>query len=521
MVTGGWLMERGLQDSVYDRARLFDDVKMHVARYYVDTVDQRDLYQKALDGMLYELHDPHSVFLTPDRLRKLTESTSGRYGGIGVQIEPRDGWITVVSALPETPAERAGINTGDRIVDIDGKPTKGLTPDEAMKSLRGEPGTDVHLTLERPGLATPIPVTLTRREIKVRAVQHTALLREGVGYLGLTNVFSENMDDEVRAAVERLRSQGMRELVIDLRGNPGGLLDQGVAVSDLFLDPGQRIVSMKGRTPDANREYTDRAPQRWPELPIVVLIDSGSASASEIFAGALQDHDRAVLVGTTSYGKGSAQSLFPMANGGALKLTTARWFTPSGRSISRPHKRPGDDSGDEEESEDDSAAARPEFRTDGGRTVYGGGGITPDVVVTDTARSAAELAFQRALGKNVAQFRDALADYALTVKTAHAVTSPDFAVTPAMLEELWRRMEKRGIAINKDVYDDAAPLVSRLLGYEITRYAFGPEAEFQRQLTNDGTLQVALGLATGAHTQKELLQRSERAAKASGAKPRP
>lgn len=517
LVTGGWLMERGLHagDSVYDRARLFDDVMTHVARYYVDTVDQRALYQKALDGMLYELHDPYSVYLTPERLQKLTESTSGRYGGIGIQIEPQNGWITVVSVLPETPAEHAGMTAGDRIVAIDGKPTRGLSADEAMKVLRGDPGTPVRLTLERPGTAQPVPLAITRREIRVRAVQHATLLRDGVGYLGLTNVFSENMDDEVRDAVDQLRAKGMRQLVIDLRGNPGGLLDQGVAVADLFLDPGERIVSMKGRTSDANREYVDRFPQKWPQLPIVVLVDSGSASASEIFAGALQDHDRAVLVGTTTYGKGSAQSLFPMENGGALKLTTARWFTPSGRSITRPHGHPDDDAADDEDAPDDgdSTAARPKYRTDDGRTVFGGGGITPDVIIVDTAHTAAELALQRALGKQVPQFRDAMAEYALALKGSRAVPTPSFTVTPSMLDELWRRMQKHGIAIDRSLYDDAAPLVGRLLGYQIARDVFGADAEFERELTDDRTLQTALQLASGATTEKELLQRAEHAPK--------
>src|SRR5918912_570141 len=190
MATGGWLVQRGLHggDGIYNRARLFDDVMQHVARFYVDTVGEAALYQKAVDGMLYELHDPHSVYLSGDRLRRLTESTSGRYGGVGIQIEPREGWIVVVAALPGTPAEQAGGQIGDRIVEIEGKSTQGWTSDEAMKALRGAPGSDVRFTLERAG--ERVPVTVTRREIHLHAVQHASLLRDHVGYVDV-GVFSE------------------------------------------------------------------------------------------------------------------------------------------------------------------------------------------------------------------------------------------------------------------------------------------------------------------------------------------
>src|SRR5918999_896753 len=336
LVSGGWLLQQGMTEGgrALDRARLFDDVFEHVSQYYVDSVPQSSLYEKAVDGLLHELNDPHSVYLTGDRLRRLTESTTGNYAGVGVQIDVRDGWITVVSALPGTPAARAGLEGGDRIVAIDSVATEGWSSDEASRALRGEDGTRVLLTIERPGVPQRFPVPVTRREIHIPSVQHAVMLEPGTGYIDLT-VFSESSADEIERAVEQLRSQGMRELILDLRDNPGGLLDQGVAVSDLFLDRGEKIVSMRGRTPDANREFVDRAAQRWKDLPVVVLVNESSASASEIVAGALQDHDRAVIVGRTSYGKGSAQSLFPLAGGGALKLTTALWFTPVGRSINK------------------------------------------------------------------------------------------------------------------------------------------------------------------------------------------
>jgi carboxyl-terminal processing protease len=332
------------------------------------------------------------------------------------------------------------------------------------------------------------------------------MLGDGIGYVELV-VFSESTAQELRDNIERLRAKGMKTLVLDLRSNPGGLLDQGVTASDLFLDQGAKIVSMRGRTRDATREFLDEAPQRWPDLPIVALVDSASASASEILAGALQDHDRAVLVGTTTYGKGSAQSVYHMGEGGALKLTTALWYTPSGRSINRPAS--DDDDADDDGAGDGATPPRREtFRTDAGRLVYGGGGITPDVIVADSTLPESDLDFQRALGRNFAAFQDVVAQQAITLKTSRAVTSPAFVVSPAMRDDLWKRLQARGIKIDRPTFDAATPYVDRTLGYQITRYAFGPDAQFWRVLHDDRTLATALELARGAGSQRDLIARA-------------
>ena len=280
----------------------------------------------------------------------------------------RDGWLIVVAPLPGGPAERAGLQPGDRIIEIGGKLTKGWTNEEASKVLRGKLGTMVTLKIERPGVSNPIDLKVQRMTIHQSAVRRASLLGEGVGYIDL-KAFSDSTAKELNGAIASLLARGMKTLVLDLRTNPGGLLNQGVKVSDLFLDPGQKIVSMRGRLPEANREYADTAKQRWAQLPLLVLVDGRSASAAEIVAGALQDHDRAVIIGTPTYGKGSAQSIIPFGADGGLKITTARWFTPAGRSIAK--KPPADDA------DDATPARRERFRTDAGRTVYGGGGITP------------------------------------------------------------------------------------------------------------------------------------------------
>ena len=521
LVTGGWFLQRGLDGSAtaVNGVRLFDQVVSHVADRFVDSLSRDSIYQDALQGMLRELKDPYTVFLSGDRLARLNENTSGRYAGLGVQIDVRDGWITVVSPLPDSPAERAGIQTGDRIVEMEGRSTEGWTVDEAQRELRGPKGSRVNIMVERPGLESLLPFRLTRADIQVHAVRRTDLLPGNVGYLDI-DVFSEQTASELEKEINNMRKRGLRALILDLRGNPGGLLEQGVAVSDLFLNRGQEIVSMRGRAYGATRDFQDEEQQPWPDLPMVILVDEGSASASEIVAGALQDHDRAVILGETTFGKGSAQSVFAMADGGALKITTARWFTPVGRSIQKPH--PSED----EDAQDQGDAARPTiagetpladrtaYRTDGGRVIYGGGGITPDLLISDDPGDQL-LEFQRGLGDQVGHFRDALTAFALSLKTSRGVPSPDFRVTPEMREAFRQVLARRGIAIDRAEWDRASPFITRLLTYEIARYVFGVQPELRRRLEEDRVVITARELLTGGVTQRTVLERAaaKRAAK--------
>jgi carboxyl-terminal processing protease len=308
----------------------------------------------------------------------------------------------------------------------------------------------------------------------------------------------------------------MQSLVLDLRGNPGGLVEQGAAVADLFLDAGQQIVTLRGRTADANRTFTDRKAQRWPGLPLVVLVDRGSASASEIVAGALQDHDRAVVVGTTTYGKGSAQSVFEAGSAGALKLTTSLWYTPIGRSISIRHEdddaprvRRRSATTDTAGGASDSAVAlRETFKTDKGRVVYGGGGITPDVIARDSTAIVQGAALQAALGTAVPTVRDALTAMALQLKSDGGVADPAFPVTPAMRATLLAGARTRGAALADSIFEQNSSVVNRLIGYEVTRYVFGRDAEFMRRSGDDPVMQRALSLLRAAPTRDELLVRA-------------
>ena len=516
LVSGGWFLQRETEPagSVYQQARLFEDVLAHVSDYYVDSLDEGKLYQMAIDGMLDQLKDPYSVFLKPEDFRQLSEATSGNYSGLGIQIDVREGWITVVAPLPDTPAERAGIQTSDRIIALDGRSTEGWKQDQAVKELRGPAGTSAELTIKRAGVEQPIKFKLTRATIHIRSVQVAMMLDNHVGYLSLAPV-NETSAREVSQAVDTLLKQGMKSLIFDLRGNPGGLLDQGVAVSDLFLDPDKEIVETRGRAPGSTREFRDSKPQQWAHLPIVVMVNGGSASAAEIIAGALQDHDRALVIGTPTFGKGLVQSFWRLTPETGLKLTTARWYTPSGRTIQRVTHN---------EAEQDSIViaaqrgqdAKPDttllFHTDGGRPVYGGGGIRPDLYVIADTFTTAERAFARALGEKTPVYRDALASYALELKEGHKLPSANFTVTDAMVDEIVRRMRAHGAQLPDSVVAGARTLISQELGYEAARYVFGRAVEVRRRFGDDLQVQRALALAEKAKSPQDLLTLATRAA---------
>lgn len=510
LVMGGWLLQRGVEttDDGIRSAKLFEQVLEHVATQFVDTLSQEQLYEKAISGLMDELDDPNSAYLSAARLTRLDESTSGNYAGLGIQIDSRERWITIIAPLPGTPGERAGLETGDRIIAIDGEPTEGMQPDEARRALRGEPGSRVALTVDRPGVSDPLVFRITRAVIHAPSVRRASMLRPGVGYVDV-NVFSDSTTVELKAAVDDLRRQGMESMILDLRGNPGGLLEQGIAVADLFLDGGDTIVATLGRTPSATETYIDRTAQKWPSLRMLVLVDRGSASASEIVAGALQDHDRALLIGETSYGKGSAQSVYRLPNGAAVKITTARWYTPSGRSIQGPTIDPADQLAFADEDEPAIRAEPERFRTDGGRTVLGGGGIAPDVNAKGPEADSAAMRVQQALGADVPRFRDAIIEFALDIKERGTVRSRDFVVTNAMLEELRNRLSADSIMIPREAWDAGTPVVSRLLGAEIARYVFGPQAEFVRRADQDPVLARALELAAEAGSTADLLARAD------------
>lgn len=324
--------QEGGNTETYRLLSLFGRIFEIVRADYVQPVPDRDLIENALNGMLTGL-DPHSSYMTPKAFRDMQAETRGRFGGLGLEVTQENGLIKVVSPIDETPASRAGIKPGDLIVLLDGKSVQGISLTEAVDQMRGNPGTSIRLTIKRAGVDKPIEVNLTREIIHTKVVRQR--LVDDVGYIRLTS-FDEQASTALRQAVNTLQQQAgnhLRGFVLDLRNNPGGLLDQAVAVSNEFLDGGE-IVSTRGRhTDDAQSWYAKPSHDLINGLPLVVLVNSGSASASEIVAGALQDDHRAVLLGTRSFGKGSVQTVIPLEGDGAIRLTTARYYTPSGRSI--------------------------------------------------------------------------------------------------------------------------------------------------------------------------------------------
>jgi len=513
--SGGWLLQRGGEraGNVYQKARLFENVVAYLSEYYVDSLDEGRLYDLAIDGMLKELKDPYTSFLRAEDFRDLTVSTTGNYGGLGIRIEPNDGWIQVVQPLPDTPAERLGVQAGDRIVEVDGESTHEWSSDKAVNRLRGEPGSSVTITIVRAGVPEPVKFTITRERIHVASVEGGAVMPGGVGFVRLLGV-SEASAQELSAEIERLRGEGARSLILDLRNNPGGLLNEGVAVADLFLDRGQLVVETRGRAPGASGVFKASRQQAWPDMPIVLLVNGNSASASEIIAGALQDHDRALVLGTITFGKGLVQSVVELGPGPqALKLTTGRWFTPSGRQLERParHGAVLVASADQDAVVDTAAAdsARPKFYTDAGRVVLGGGGITPDRIVRPDSLSTGEQAFARVLGSRIPEYRAALSSFALDIKGRNGVTNPDFPITAVMRRGLIAQMRERGIDLPDSIFAGATELLDEQLGDEITRYVFGRPAEIRRQVARDAQVRAATTVLGRARTPAELFALAE------------
>lgn len=319
------------RDSTYESLKLFSDVLEQIEKNYVESIDTSELIEKAIHGMMRDL-DPHSAFLPPDAFKGLQEDTRGEFGGIGIVISKQNDLLTVISPMEGTPAYRAGIKAKDVITKVDGQPTRDMMLWEAVKLMRGEPGTSVIITVRREGVEKSLEFTLQREVIPLESVRY-ATPKPGYGYLWITN-FREKTTDETRNALAALKADNgeLKGLILDLRDNPGGLLSQAISVSDLFLEKGD-IVSMRGRDDKEMEVYQAGAGPEKYDFPIVVLINSGSASAAEIVAGALQDNKRALVIGTASFGKGSVQTVRPLRNGYALKYTIARYYTPSGASI--------------------------------------------------------------------------------------------------------------------------------------------------------------------------------------------
>ncbi len=323
--------EKKKKDDLYRQVELFSDTLAIVQSEYVDEVEPKNLIYGSLKGMLSSL-DPHSQFMDPDAYSELKVDTEGKFGGLGIEITVKDGLLTIVTPIEGTPAWKAGLKTNDRIVKINNELTRDMTLTDAVKRMRGKVGEAVNITILRESEKKLLEFKIVRDIIKINNIKEAKILEDGIGYIRIVE-FRDNTAKDTDAALENLKKQGMNALIVDLRNNPGGLLDAAVKVTEKFLDKNKMIVYTKGRRSSQNMEFVSRAAHPVTDLPMAVIINEGSASGSEIMAGALQDHKRAIILGTRSFGKGSVQTVIPLSDGSALRLTTSRYFTPSGRQI--------------------------------------------------------------------------------------------------------------------------------------------------------------------------------------------
>ncbi len=395
LVAGTANSPKATTEEINNEFRKIDRLLKIVDYFYVEDADLKKVMEGALKGMLEEL-DPHSQYIEPEKQKEVDEDFNGEFGGIGIEFEIKDKFLTVVSPIPDTPSEELGIQPGDRIIRIDDENAYDITTQEVFKRLKGKVGTDVKVTIQRNGEKKPLDFNITRAKIPIYSVTAKCLLEDGItGYIRI-NRFAKKTAAEVKEALEFLSQHKMQRLILDLRGNPGGLMDQAIKIADMFLKKGEKIVYTKGKLKQFDQDYyATSADNTYDNLPLIVLIDAGSASASEIVSGALQDHDRAYIVGVQSFGKGLVQRPFDFQDGSVARITIARYYTPTGRLIQRPYDngkaaayyldRYLDESllSDKEKAKRDSIKKANTFYTlKKHRLVYGGGGITPDSIVT-------------------------------------------------------------------------------------------------------------------------------------------
>lgn len=496
-----------------DGARLFAQVLQRIEDSAVDSLSRSVIYEKAARGLVKILRDPYADLYSPEELASFQRNTlRNKYGGLGMSIEPQEGGTVVGRVFPNTPAANGGVQAGDRIVQVDSVRVTGLRLDEVSALLLGQPGTQVEAIFQRPGLTQNIRTRFTRAIIRIPAVPFALMLDGTVGYIPLQS-FNESGSGDVERAVTELRAKGARAFVVDVRGNGGGSLEEALEIGNLFLRPGQEIASVRhrGREPEV---YRANRPSLIDSMPIVVMVDERSASASEIVAGTLQDHDRALVIGTTSFGKGLVQTLFPLDGGWAIKLTTGKWYTPSGRSIQAEHDRLEDDRFVEYAPDpppgDTTERQRPVFKSDGGRPILGGGGVTPDLIVTPDTTTPPERELLRAVGPQSQIWLQVLSKYAADqIPTLQR----DFTVTAAMRDEFLARLLKAGVPVTRAQFEAAPALVNRTMERRLAEIVFGDSTAFRRTMPKDPQIQAALALLRRNPTQRQLLALAEQAAK--------
>ena len=495
-----------LSDATRDGLELYSEVITRAREAYGGDVTYRDLVFASIQGMLRGL-DPHTSFLSPEAYSQMREKQQATFYGLGILVGLRNGRLTVISPIDGSPASRLGIRAGDIIDLIEGSPTSKMTLDEAVSKLKGPKGTEVHITILRTSLPEPLELTVVRDEIPQNTVRYGYMLAPGTGYVAVSD-FSRSTADELERALARLREQGMERLILDLRNNGGGLLDQAIEVSDQFLPKGSSIVETRGRVRDSRQAFEAAGRHSTFGLPLIVLVNSGTASAAEIVSGAIQDHDAGLVVGTPTWGKGLVQTVYNLAYGAGLALTTAKYYTPSGRLIQRDYHSYFDYYTRADVEPVEGAAPRPPdseaFATDLGRAVYGGGGITPDVVA-EPVEIAPYLQFLLA--------RAAFFNFGVDYARRHPEVDREWRPGPEIVDEFAAWIVAQKIDSAAEVATGLADethrtFAARQVRGEVMAARYGIEAQHPVLAEGDAQIQAALGLFPRA--TELLAQRTER-----------
>ena len=493
-------------DSIYEQFNKYKEVLSLTEKYYVDDVDTQKLTEAAINGVLGQL-DPHSVYIPAKELTRVTEEFQGSFEGIGIEYQVLNDTLLVVAPIVGGPSEALGIQSGDKIIRINDSSSVGISQEGVQKKLRGPKGTKVRVAIVRVGIKGVLDFEIVRDKIPLYTIDASFMVDEQTGYVNV-NRFAAKTHDEFMSALERLSSQGMKRLIVDLRSNPGGYLEQAYKMMDELMPKGRKIVYTKGRRPEFDEEYISTGAGRYKDLSLMILVNNGSASASEIVAGAVQDWDRGLIVGETTFGKGLVQRQFDLRDGSALRLTTARYYTPSGRLIQRaydqdkvkyarePFER-SENEGDNVTHEAEKASTHPPYKTMGGRVVYGGGGITPDYIVKSDRLTEYTVQLR---SRNV--FLQYAEDYLSREGTAlknrfgkdPGRFAAEFQVTPAMLEEIQAIAKTKGITFDKDQYEKDVRFVKMFTRAFLARSLWGNEGSARVMLGEDNQFKKAMEL---------------------------
>ena len=494
------------QDQVPDQYKVFSAALTAIEANYVGTPESDRLVYGAISGMLQTL-DPHSSFMDPRSYAQMRERQEGRYYGLGITIQVLDGEITVAALFEGAPAYQKGMRRGDVIARITGEDTKGWTTEQAVRKLRGPKGTPVAIAIKRSGFADLIPLEVIRDEVQMPTVAAMFLLNPTTGYVRVSE-FGENTDAELGRALRELTRQGMKQLVLDLRNNPGGALDQAIKVSNRFLPRGDMVVYTRGRVPNSDQDYRATEQSDYLDLPMVTLVNRSSASASEIVSGALQDHDRSLVVGETTFGKALVQSVYRVSEGAGVAVTTAHYYTPSGRLIQRPWDEGFDDyltyTFRDQDANPTHSAADLKY-TDAGRKVYSGGGVEPDRRFDGALEGFNPTRFSRTIyNRNLfdtyAQRFSRRGDTRITATPSGMPRdlSPEFTVTDAMVAEFREHLQKARVKWDEAAWQKDLPFIRAMIRYEIDLDLFGVAAARRNLSQQDPQLQFALGLFSEA-----------------------